>query len=154
MKPLTRKPRSNNFCAFAALGLKHYTLRFIDAGEGIQNAMLLSYASIEKIQSLQREYGLSVSSLGSPIGKVKLIDKEDGSNNRYVPFHDYLAKDVVRACDLANPFWHQIDSWILVLPSARNRSRSSFGTGHRSIRSHRVGMRKHGLTFGLEVEPT
>ncbi|MFN7892504.1 MAG: sugar phosphate isomerase/epimerase, partial [Pirellula sp.] len=62
-----QKTAEQQFCAFAALGLRYYTLRFIDAGDGIQNAMLLSDASIAKIQSMQREYGLTVSSLGSPI---------------------------------------------------------------------------------------
>ena len=99
-----QKTAEQQFCAFAALGLRYYTLRFIDAGAGIQNAMLLSPESIEQILDLQAEYGLKVSSLGSPIGKVKLLDVEDGTSNRFVPFHEYLRKDVQRACDLANTF--------------------------------------------------
>ena len=69
-----QKTAEQQFCAFAALGLRYYTLRFIDAGAGIQNAMLLAPESIDRILSLQAEYGLGVSSLGSPIGKVKLLE--------------------------------------------------------------------------------
>jgi hypothetical protein len=45
-----------------------------------------------------------VSSIGSPIGKVKLLDVEDGTTNRYVPFKQYLEKDVKKACQLAQAF--------------------------------------------------
>jgi hypothetical protein len=89
-----QKTAMQQFCAFAALGLKYYTLRFIDAGKGIQNVMLLEPDSISKILELQQEYGLSVSSIGSPIGKIKLLDREDGTTNRYVPFQEYLQCDV------------------------------------------------------------
>jgi hypothetical protein len=99
-----QKTAMQQFCAFAALGLRYYTLRFIDAGKGIQNVMQLESDSIEKILELQAEYGLSVSCIGSPIGKIKLRDLEDGTTNRYVPFQEYLNRDVRRACELANTF--------------------------------------------------
>lgn len=92
-----QKTAMQQFCAFAALGLRYYTLRFIDAGAGIQNVMQLEPSAIEQILALQREYGLNVSSIGSPIGKVKLIDVADGTTNRYVPFEEYLSRDVRRA---------------------------------------------------------
>ena len=53
---------------------------------------------------LQGEYGINVSSIGSPIGKVKLLDVDDGTKNRFVPFKQYLAKDVAKACELAHAF--------------------------------------------------
>ncbi|MFN9917424.1 MAG: sugar phosphate isomerase/epimerase, partial [Pirellulaceae bacterium] len=99
-----QKTAMQQFCAFAALGLKYYTIRFIDAGAGIQNVMQLESAVIDSLLELQREYGLSVSSIGSPIGKVKLVDSDDGTSNRFVPFKEYLSRDVRRACELANRF--------------------------------------------------
>ncbi len=80
------------FAAFAALGLKYYSIRFIDVGEGIKNVMLLSSAEL-KVKQMQAEYGLSVATIGSPIGKVKLLDVDDGTGNRYVPFKQYMSKD-------------------------------------------------------------
>lgn len=98
------KTAVQQFTAFAALGLRHYTVRFVDAGSGVRNVMQLSAAEVRSLVKLQQAYGLQVASLGSPIGKVKLADVEDGSRNRYVPFRKYLAQDVRKACDLANRF--------------------------------------------------
>ena len=99
-----QKTAVQQFTAFAALGLKYYTIRFIDAGNGIKNVMQLTKPEIRSIKKLQEEYGLQVSSLGSPIGKVKLLDVDDGSSNRYVPFGKYLKNDVKKACELACQF--------------------------------------------------
>ena len=92
------------YSAFAALGLRYYSIRFVDAGEGIKNVMQLSDAEIQHLVKMQSDYGLQVSSIGSPIGKVKLLDVDDGTSNRYVPFEQYLKEDVVTACDRAEAF--------------------------------------------------
>ena len=78
------------FTAFAALGLRYYSIRFIDSGAGIKNVMKLSDAEIEQLLRMQSDYGLQVSSIGSPIGKTKLLDVDDGTSNGYVPFDRYL----------------------------------------------------------------
>ena len=88
----------------AALGLSYYTIRFIDVGEGVKNVMALSDAEIAKLQQLHKGYGMAVSSIGSPLGKVKLLDQDDGTENRYVPFDEYLKTEVQRAIDLAQAF--------------------------------------------------
>lgn len=147
-----QKTAEQQFCAFAALGLRYYTLRFIDAGAGIQNAMLLSPEAIERILPLQAEYGLKVSSLGSPIGKVKLIDFEDGTSNRFVPFHEYLQKDVQRACDLANTFGTK-----LIRGFSFYHPRGTDPEKHIAQAVDQLGQiaqrcDQQGLTFGLEVE--
>jgi len=99
-----QKTAEQQFAAFAALGLQYYTVRFVDAGNGIKNVMDLSKSEIGRLRRLQGEYGLNVSSIGSPIGKVKLVDVDDGTKNRFVPFKQYLAKDVASACELAHAF--------------------------------------------------
>jgi len=98
------KTAVEQLAAFAAVGLKYHSLRFIDVGEGIKNVMLLTKGEIQKLRGMQKEYGISVSSIGSPIGKVKLLDIDDGTTNRYVPFKQYLEKDVRKACQLAQAF--------------------------------------------------
>ena len=92
------------FSALAALGLQYYSVRWIDAGGGVKNVMDLSKSEIRDIRHLEDEYGLNVASIGSPLGKVKLLDVDDGTPVRYVPFKKYLEKDVKRACDLAHAF--------------------------------------------------
>ena len=96
------KTAVQQFSALAAAGLQYYSIRFIDVGNGIKNAMELTKAELKQIVRMQADYGLAVASLGSPIGKVKLLDVDDGTKNRYVPFKQYLKKDVKRACEVAN----------------------------------------------------
>ncbi len=99
-----QKTAVQQFSALAAAGLQYYSLRFIDVGSGIKNVMKLSKPEITKIRHLEDEYGLNVTCIGSPLGKVKLVDEEDGTKNAYVPFKKYLADDVQHACELAHAF--------------------------------------------------
>ncbi len=87
-----------------ALGLSYYTIRFIDVGDGVKNVMELTDEEIGRLKDMHREFGISISSIGSPLGKVKLVDQEDGTQNRYVPLEEYLEKDVQRAIELAHVF--------------------------------------------------
>lgn len=147
-----QKTAEQQFSAFAALGLQYYTIRFIDAGGGVKNVMKLTKSEISRVRHLQDEYGLNVSSLGSPIGKVKLLDLDDGTQNQYVPFDKYLAKDVARACELAHAFETKLirgfsfyhprgtDAWEHV-PQVVDQLGQIAETCHRSD-----------LTFGLEIE--
>lgn len=99
-----QKTAEQQFVALAALGLQYYSIRFIDVGNGVKNVMQLTRQEITKIRHLEDEYGLNVASIGSPIGKVKLLDTDDGTKNRFVPFKKYLSDEVKRACDLAHAF--------------------------------------------------
>ncbi len=99
-----QKTAVQQFAAFAALGLQYYSLRFIDAGDGIKNVMKLSKSEIQTIRHLEDEYGLNVASIGSPIGKVKLLDVDDKTKNAFVPFKKYLEKEVKKACEIAHAF--------------------------------------------------
>jgi sugar phosphate isomerase/epimerase len=98
------KTAEQQFSALAAVGLQYYSLRFIDAGDGVKNVMKLTRSEIQRIRHLEDAYGLNVASIGSPIGKVKLVDVEDGTKNAFVPFKKYLSGDVQKACELAHAF--------------------------------------------------
>src|SRR5512134_4133044 len=84
------KTAAEQFAAFAAIGLQYYSLRFIDVGSGVKNVMKLTKSEITKLRHLEDEYGMNVTSIGSPIGKVKLRDVDDGTHNAYVEFDKYL----------------------------------------------------------------
>ena len=88
----------------ATLGMSHYSLRFVDVGQGVKNVMQLTQPETARLRQLHGEFGIAVASIGSPIGKVKLLDVEDGSSNTYIPFDQYLQQDVQRAVDLASEF--------------------------------------------------
>ena len=98
------KSAEEQFTMMRALGMSYYTIRFIDVGSGMKNAMALTKAEVKQLQKLHQEFGISVSSIGSPLGKVKLLDVDDGTQNRYVPLKKYLNTEVKRAIDLAQAF--------------------------------------------------
>ncbi len=136
----------------SALGLSYYTIRFIDVGGGVKNVMELGDEEIARLQELHRAFGVSVSSIGSPLGKVKLLDQEDGTQNRYVPFEQYLKEDVERAIELADAFDTKLirgfsyyhpqgdDPWIYLDQAAEQLS----GIVEACARA--------GVVYGLEVE--
>ncbi len=95
------KPVREQLTMLAALGLSYYSVRFVDLGTGVKNAMQLDKSEVRQLVHLHGEFGVKVASLGSPIGKVKLLDVEDGSHNRFAPFGRYLKEDVSRAIALA-----------------------------------------------------
>jgi sugar phosphate isomerase/epimerase len=146
------KTAAEQFAAMAALGLQYYSLRFVDVGNGIKNVMKLTKAEITKLRHLEDEYGMNVASIGSPLGKVKLCDVDDGTKNPFVPFDKYLEKEVKLACELAHAFETKLirgfsfyppkgaDPWEH-LPQAADQLAQIAETCHRSD-----------LTFGLEIE--
>jgi sugar phosphate isomerase/epimerase len=90
------------FAVLAALGLEHYSPRFLNVTGEVKNIMKLDKTELATVKKLQDDYGLRVTSIGSPIGKVKLLDVDDGTNNRFVPFAKYLKEDVATAIDRAH----------------------------------------------------
>lgn len=146
------KTIDQQFSAFAALGLQYYTIRFIDCGQGVKNVMQLDKAELKLVKSKQEEYGLSVSSLGSPIGKVKLLDVDDGSSNRYVPFKEYLRKDVRKACDLANQLGTKLVRGFSFYHPRGTDPKTHLPQVVDQLGQIAAACESAGLTFGLEVE--
>jgi sugar phosphate isomerase/epimerase len=140
------------FSALAALGLEYYSLRFIDVGKGVKNVMKLSMAEIQKIRHLEDEYGLNVASIASPIGKVKLLDKADGTNNAYVPFKQYLAKDVAKACELAHAFETKLIRGFSFYAPRDDRPEDHLEQTVDQLGKIAEACHRSDLTFGLEVE--
>ena len=147
------KTAVEQFAAFAAVGLQYYSIRFIDVGNGIKNVMKLTKTEITKIRHLEDEYGMNVSSIGSPIGKVKLRDVEDGTKNPYIPFKKYLEKDVTKACDLAHAFETKLIQWLFVLSSQRGVTlEDHLPQCVDQLSQIAEACHRSDLTLGLEVE--
>ncbi|TWU21496.1 Xylose isomerase-like TIM barrel [Novipirellula galeiformis] len=140
------------YSAFAALGLKYYSIRFVDAGEGIKNVMMLSDAEINHLVKMQSDYGLKVSSIGSPIGKVKLKDVDDGTANKFVPFDQYLKEDVARACDRAEAFGSKLIRGFAFYHPKGTKPEDHIDQVADQLSAIAEACDKRGLTFGLEVE--
>jgi sugar phosphate isomerase/epimerase len=147
-----QKTAVQQFAAFAAMGLQYYSLRFIDVGGGVKNVMKLTKSEIQQVRHLEDEYGLNVASIGSPIGKVKLVDVDDGSKNEYVPFKKYLERDVKKACELAHAFETKLIRGFSFYPP-----RGSNASDHVPQAVDQLGQiaetcLRSDLTFGLEIE--
>ncbi|MEM9657509.1 MAG: TIM barrel protein [Planctomycetota bacterium] len=146
------KTAVEQFAAFAALGLQYYSLRFVDLGNGVKNVMQLTKSEITKLRHQEDEFGMNVASIGSPIGKVKLLDEDDGTDNRYVPFKKYLDKEVRKACDLAHAFETK-----LIRGFSFYHPRGSDPWQHIGQAVDQLGQiaevcHRSDLTFGLEIE--
>jgi sugar phosphate isomerase/epimerase len=140
------------FTALAAIGLEYYSLRNIDVGKGVKNVMKLTMGEIQKLRHLEDEYGLNVASIASPIGKVKLVDKPDGTKNTFVPFKQYLAKDVAKACALAHAFETKLIRGFSFYPPRNARPEDSLEEVVDRIGRIAEACHRSDLTFGLEVE--
>lgn len=147
-----QKTAVQQFAAFAALGLQYFSIRFIDVGEGVKNVMKLTRSEIQKIRHLQNEYGLNVSSIGSPIGKVKLTNTDDGSKNAYIPFKQYLAKDVKKVCELAHAFETKLIRGFSFYPPRGSDPRDHLPAAVDQLGQIAEACHRSDLTFGLEVE--
>lgn len=87
----------------AALGLKYYSPRFLDIeGQGnVQHVVDLDDEGWRKLAKLHEDYGMNVASIGSRVGKIKLLDVDDGSHNVYIPIDEYLNGEVQKTINAA-----------------------------------------------------
>ena len=146
------KTLDQQFCVFAALGLQYLSLRFVDAGNGVKNVMNLNDEEIQQVQDKLNEYGLRVSSIGSPIGKVKLLDVEDGTANQFRPFDEYLENEVERACDLAKTFGSKLIRGFSFYHPKGDPPEKHLELVIQQIAAISKRCDQQDLTFGLEVE--
>ncbi len=146
------KTVDQQFSAFAALGLKFLSIRFLDAGSGIKNVMDLRDDEVDFVRQKLLDYRLRISSIGSPIGKVKLLDVDDGTSNPYRPFGEYLENEVVRACQLANAFDSKLIRGFSFYHPVGTQPDDHLDEVVVRLREIAKVCDSFGVTFGLEVE--
>lgn len=146
------KTAVEQFSAMAALGLEYYTLRFIDVGNGVKNVMDLTKREITTIRHMEDQYGMNVASIGSPIGKVKLLKNDKSTDNRFVPFKTYLNKDVNRVCELAHAFETKLVRGFSFYPPKGADPMDHIGQAVDQVGQIVEKFHRSDLTFGLEVE--
>jgi sugar phosphate isomerase/epimerase len=146
------KTAVEQFSAMSAAGLQYYSLRFVDVGTGIKNVMKLTKSEITKLRHLEDEYGMNVASIGSPLGKVKLRDVDDGTSNQYVPFDKYLDKEVGRACELAHAFETKLIRGFSFYPPKGEDPREYVSQAADQLAQIAEMCHRSDLTYGLEIE--
>ncbi len=112
----------------------------------------MSDEEVAEVKRLQDRFGLKVATLGSPIGKVKLLDVEDGTKNRYVPFEKYLAEEVTRACQLAQAFETKLVRGFSFYHPKGTRAEDHLPQVVDQLGRIADRCAEFGLVFGLEVE--
>jgi sugar phosphate isomerase/epimerase len=147
-----QKTIDQQFAVLAALGMRYFSIRFIDAGNGVKNVMALDDSEIVTVKEKLDEYGLSVSSIGSPIGKVKLCDVDDGTSTGYRPFDQYLTDEVVRACELAETFGTKLIRGFSFYHPKGSSVEDHFAQAVDQVGQIAEACDQRGVTFGLEVE--
>ena len=135
-----------------ALGLSYYSPRFIDLGRGVKNVMQLTKAELRRLGKLHEEYGVQPSSIGSPIGKVKLLDVDDGTHNTFVPFEQYIKKDVPRAIEIAQALGCKLIRGFSFYHPKGSPAQDHIDESAKRLSQIAKLCGKAGLVFGLEVE--
>lgn len=148
------KTAREQLSVLAALGLSHYSPRFVDVtGQGtVKHVVELSDEELARLKELNDEYGMSVTSIGSRIGKVKLLNQDDGSHNKYVPFDEYMAGEVAKTIRAAKALGAK-----LIRGFSYYHPKGTPPEGYLDQASDLVGritdeFAKHGIVYGLEVE--
>lgn len=150
-----RKTAIEQMSTLAAIGLKYYSPRFIDVnstGE-IKHVVELNKTELKTLTQLHAEFDIHVTSIGSRIGKIKLLDQDDGSHNKFVPFNKYLKTEVAATIRAA----HALDTKLI-------RGFSFYHPQGEDPKAYipqavdRLGelvdlCAKEGLVYGLEIEP-
>lgn len=85
-----RRTALEQMTALAAIGIRNYSPRFIDVlGDGkIEHVTELNAEKLAKLKEFHHEYGIRVTSIGARVGKVKLLNVDDGSREQTVPFRN------------------------------------------------------------------
>lgn len=148
------KTAVEQLAVLAALGLKWYSPRFVDvAGEGkVEHVCDLSDEKLHRLRDLQGEYGMSVTSIGSRLGKVKLLDQEDGSHNKFVPFDDYMSGEVSRTINAARQLGARLIRGFSFYHPKGEDPAPYVEAAAEKIAGIADAFAEHGIVYGLEVE--
>jgi sugar phosphate isomerase/epimerase len=146
------KTAVEQLAVMAGLGLSHYSVRFVDMGAGVRNVMKLEPDEVGRLVELNHRYGLAVASVGSPIGKIKLLDVDDGTANAFIPFDTYLEREVPHAISLCHRFGTK-----LLRGFSFYQPKGQAPEPHLPLAIDRIGRitercAREGVVFGLELE--
>jgi sugar phosphate isomerase/epimerase len=150
-----RKTALEQMSALAAIGLKYYSPRFIDvAGTGeIKHVVELNKSELAALNKLHAEYDMRVTSIGARVGKVKLLDVDDGSHNKFVPFKKYLQTEVAATIRVAGALGTKLIRGFSFYPPRGDDPRKHIPQAVDQLGQIVDLCADEGLVFGLEIEP-
>ncbi|MGE3313854.1 MAG: sugar phosphate isomerase/epimerase family protein [Planctomycetaceae bacterium] len=150
-----RKTAIEQMSALAAIGLRYYSPRFIDvdASGTVKHVTELSKAEFKTLRGMHAEYGMSVTSIGSRVGKVKLLDQADKSHNKFVPFKQYLKGDVAATIRTALELETKLIRGFSFYHPLGEDPKPYLAQAADQIGEIVELCAKEGLVYGLEIEP-
>lgn len=150
-----RKTALEQFSALAAIGLRHYSPRFIDLeGSGtVEHVVDLNKSKLKNLAKLQDEFGLSVTSIGARVGKVKLLDVDDGSHNAYIPMDKYLKTEVANTIRAAEGLGTKLVRGFSFYHPRGTKPEDHINQAVDNIGQIVDACAAAGLVYGLEIEP-
>jgi sugar phosphate isomerase/epimerase len=151
----TLKTCVEQLAALAALGLRYYSPRFVDVrGTGQTGHVVeLEDAGLAELAKLHNEYGMSVASIGSRIGKVKLRDQPDQSHNKFIEFDRYLETEVRNTIRAAHGLGTKLVRGFSFYGRAGEDPRPYLAEAVDRLGTLADLMASEGLIYGLEIEP-
>jgi sugar phosphate isomerase/epimerase len=150
-----RRTALEQMTALAAVGIRNYSPRFIDVlGDGkIEHVTELSPEKLDCLRQFHAEYGVRVTSIGARVGKVKLLNVDDGSHNKFVPFGEYLAGEVTRTINVAKALDTKLIRGFSFYHPRGTRPHDHLDVAASQIRTITELCAKSGLVYGMEIEP-
>jgi sugar phosphate isomerase/epimerase len=141
--------------ALAAIGIRNYSPRFVDVlGDGrIEHVTELNPDKLARLCEFHKEYGIKVTSIGARVGKVKLLDVDDGSHNKFVPFEEYMAGEVARTIAVAKALDTKLIRGFSFYHPRGTKPEQHLDQAASQIRKITEACAKEGLVYGLEIEP-
>lgn len=146
------KNLERQFAVAAALGLEWISLRFYNLGAGVKNILAADQSDLDQIKSLLDKYGLRISSIGSPIGKINLHDIQDGTPNQFRSFDSYLDQEVERICAIANFLQSPLVRGFSFYHPRGTAPQQHVAEAASRLQAIAQRCRAKSLIFGLEVE--
>lgn len=141
--------------ALAAVGIKNYSPRFVDVmGDGnIEHVVDLAPEKLERLKKYHAEYGVSVTSIGARVGKVKLLDVEDTSHNKFIPMDEYLNGEVANTIAAAKSLGTKLIRGFSFYHPAGTKAEDHLQQAADQIRKIVAACAAEDLIYGLEIEP-
>ncbi|VAX38192.1 hypothetical protein-signal peptide prediction [hydrothermal vent metagenome] len=150
-----RKTALEQMTTLAGIGLSYYSPRFIDVfGKGeIKHVVDLDDAENKELKALHQEYNIHVTSIGSRVGKVKLIDQEDSSHNKFVPFKEYMETEVAATIQSAVTLETKLIRGFSFYHPAGEDPAKYIPQAVDQLGQIVDACAKAGVVYGLEIEP-
>ena len=141
--------------ALSSIGLSYYSPRFIDIENNgtIKHVVELSDDEFSTLRDYHSEYGMSVTSIGSRVGKIKLLDVDDGSHNKYVEIGEYLDTEVAMTVKAAKELGTKLIRGFSFYHPRGTEVRDHLAKAAENIRKIVDVCAANDLVYGVEIEP-